>query len=91
MLQIMHSARNTKERAEIIKEQAKAKAKERMHKEKMRNKMISSVMEEAKTKDLPPYIPIQVESLTIIEIALVDSDASLNIVSSKLLWQVPQV
>ena len=46
--------------------------------------MIASMMEEVKTKDLPPYILIQVESLPIVEIALVDFGASLNIVISKL-------
>ena len=46
--------------------------------------MIASMMEKTKTRYLPPYIPIQVESLAIVEIALVDFGAILNIVSSKL-------
>ena len=88
MLLRMHSARNKKERAKLIKEQAREEAKERIHKQKSGNQMITSITKETKAEDIPPNILVQVESLAIVEIALVDSCASLNIVSSKLLWQI---
>ena len=73
MLQRMHSARKRKERVELIKEQAREEAKERMCKWRMRNKMIAYALKDTKARDIPPYILVQVESLAIIEIVLVDS------------------
>ena len=47
--------------------------------------MFATTLEEGELEELHPSIPIQMESMDIMESTLIDSRACLNVISSKLL------